>query len=153
MTHPINLLKKSRLVSTVVALTLFLFVWFGYTGMKGYSPNPLTYLSCTSETGATFEDVAGWDFEAEDTSCDTLAKDEEVRVFATPTGRLKKLFARRRLVFAYDPGAPGTDGLIVRATDAKRVLISLPQVSQIFQRNQTVGEIAIDYDIRQIDYP
>jgi hypothetical protein len=157
MTRGIRLAAKILSITLVAGLALSAFLWVGYTKLKGYSSNPLTYSSCITETEAKFEDIAGWDFEAEDTSCDTLAKDEEVRVFAVSSqaknSRLGKLFARRRLIFAYDPGTAGVDGLIVRAKDAKHILISLPSASSVFEKNRTLGEKAIDYDIRRIDYP
>jgi hypothetical protein len=144
-------------ITLVAGLTLSTFLWFGFTKLKGQSSNPLTYAFCTTETQSKFENVAGWDFEAEDSSCDTLAKDEEVRVFAVPAqaknSRLGKLLARRRLIFAYDPWTSGSDGLMVQTRDANRILISLPQASSIFEKDRTLGEIAIDYDIGRVDYP
>ena len=144
-------------IPLVASLTLSTFLWIGYTKLKGYSSNPLTYSFCITETQAKFENVAGWDFEAEDTNCDTLAKDEEVRVFAVPaqakSSRLGVLLARRRLIFEYDPGTTGVDGLVIQAKDAKHILISLPCASSVFEKNRTLCEIAIDYDIRKIDYP
>jgi hypothetical protein len=144
-------------ITLSTGLILTIFIWIGYTRLKGYSSNPLTYSACITETQANFSNVAGWDFEAEDTNCDTLAKDEEVRVFAVSgqakNSQLGKLFARRRLVFAYDPGTTGVVGLVVQAKDAKHILISLPEASSVFEKNRTLGEMTIDYDIRRIDYP
>jgi hypothetical protein len=157
MARRIEFAVKLLGIVLVAGLTLSTFVWFGYTRLKGYSSNPLTYSSCITESQAKFENVAGWDFEAEETNCDTLAKDDEVRVFAVPAlaknSRLGRLLARQRLIFAYDPGAPGADGLTVQARDAKRILISLPKASSVFEKIRTLDQVGIDYDIRRIDYP
>jgi hypothetical protein len=157
MTRRIKFVSKVLGITLVAGLTLSIFLWIGYTRLKGYSTNPLTYSVCITETQAKFENIAGWDFEAEDTSCDTLAKDEEVRVFAVPAqakySRLGSLLARRRLIFAYDPWRTGVDGLTVQARDTKHILISLPQASSVFGKNRSLGEIAIDYDIRRVEYP
>jgi hypothetical protein len=157
MTLGIRFVSKVLGITLVAGLTLSTFLWIGYTRLKGYSSNPLTYPFCITETQAKFENVAGWDFEAEDTNCDTLAKDEEVRVFAVPAqakySRLGSLLARRRLIFAYDPGVPGVEGLIVQAKDSKHILISLPEASSVFEKNRTLGEMTIDYNISKVDYP
>ena len=153
----IRLVAKVLGITLAAGLTLFAFLWIGNTRLKGYSSNPLTYSSCITETQAKFENVAGWDFEVEDSSCDSLAKDEEVRVFAFPAeaknSRLGRLLAHRRLVFAYDPGTTGVHGLIVQAMDAKHVLISLQEASSVFEKNRALGELIVDYDICKIDYP
>jgi hypothetical protein len=157
MTRGITFAAKVLSITLVSGLILTTCIWIGYTRLKGYSSNPLTYSACITETQAKFENVAGWDFEAEDTNCDTLAKDEEVRVFAisdqSKNSRLERLFARRRLIFAYDPGVPGVQGLIVQAKDAKHILISLPEASSVFEKNRKLGEMTIDYNIPKVDYP
>jgi hypothetical protein len=157
MARKIKFVAKALAITLLAGLALSTFLWIGYTGLKGYSSNPLTYAFCITEKQAKFENVAGWDFEAEYTNCDTLAKDEEVRVFAVPAqaknSRLGRLLARRRLIFAYDPASSIADGLTVQAKDAERILISLPRASSVFERNRTLGQIGIDYDIRRIDYP
>jgi hypothetical protein len=157
MTRRVQFIVKVLGITVIACLALSIFIWIGYTRLKGYSSNPLTYSACITETEARYENVAGWDFEAEDSSCDTLAKDEEVRVFAisgqAKNSRLGKLFARRRLIFAYDPGTTGIEGLTVQAKDAKRILISLREASSVFEMNRTLGEMTIDYNILKVDYP
>lgn len=152
-----------KTIAKVIAVALFIVfatpvgLWVGYTQLKGYSSNPLTYSSCITESEAKFSNVAGWDFEVEDTNCDTLAKDEAVRVFAirseanrSPWGRI---FARRRLVFQYDPG--NQDALVpaISATGQNSILISIPRVSSIYQERRRVGGTNVAYDIKRIDYP
>jgi hypothetical protein len=157
MARRIEFAVKLLGIVLVAGLTLSTFLWFGFAKLKGHSSNPLTYAFCITETQAKFENVAGWDFEAEDSSCDTLAKDVEVRLFAVPAqaknSSLGRLLARRRLIFAYDPGTTGADGLMVQARDAKRILISLPKASSVFEKIRTLDQVGIDYDIRRIDYP
>lgn len=132
-------------------------LWFGYTELKGYSSNPLTYSNCITESEAKISNVAGWDFEVEDTNCDTLAKDEAVRVFAIRSGADQsswgRIFARRRLVFQYDPG--NQDALVpaINAIGKNGILISIPRVSYIYEKNARVGDTAVAYDIKRVDYP
>jgi hypothetical protein len=156
MTNRIKLPAVALGVTLVAGLVLSAILWIGYTKLKGYSSNPLTYSSCVTETQAEFHDLAGWDFEAEDTSSDTLAKDEEVRVFAVAAhaknSRLGRFLARRRLIFAYDPGTMGVEGLTVEAKDARRIQISLQRASEVFEKKRTLGKLAIEYDIGVVDY-
>jgi hypothetical protein len=135
----------------------FVLLWFGYTKLKGYSSNPLTYSSCITETEATKSNVAGWDFEVEDTNCDTLAKDEAVRVFAIRSEGSRsswgRFFARRRLVFQYDPGNQDELVPVITAVGKNSILISIPRVSSIYEENKQVGGTTVVYDIKRIDYP
>jgi hypothetical protein len=152
----------AKTASVIIIATPILWVcsfalWIGYAHLKGHSSNPLTYAFCVTDIQAKFENVEGWDFEAEDCSCDTLAKDEEVRVFAVPAqarnSRLASLLARRRLIFAYGPWTTGVDGLKVQTRDGGGILISLPQASQVFEKDRTLDELTIDYDIHRVEYP
>ncbi|HWE85275.1 MAG TPA: hypothetical protein VG267_10050 [Terracidiphilus sp.] len=152
-----------KTIAKVFAVALFIAfatpigLWVGYTQLKGYSSNPLTYSSCITETEASLSNVAGWDFEVEDTNCDTLAKDEAVRVFAIRSdanlSSLTRLLARRRLVFQYDPW--NQDELVpsITATGKNNILISIPRVSYIYKKNSLIGRTAVAYDIKKVEYP
>jgi hypothetical protein len=150
-------IAKVIVIALFVAFAAPIGLWIGYTKLKGYSSNPLTYSSCITETEAKISDVAGWDFEVEDTNCDTLVKDEAVRVFAirseTNQSSWGRIFARRRLVFQYDPGDQDELVPAIRVTGKGSVLISIPRVSYIYERNKSVGGTAVVYDIKRIDYP
>jgi hypothetical protein len=150
------------IVRVVVISLLILFaapigLWVGYTQLKGYSSNPLTYSSCITTSKAKVSNVAGWDFEVEDTNCDTLAKDEAVRVFAIRSDANRsswtRFLARRRLVFQYDPW--NQDELVpnIAATGNNDILISIPRVSYIYKQNRLIGHTAVAYDIKKVDYP
>ena len=101
--------------------------------------------------------MAGWDFEVEDTNCDTLAKDDAVSVFAVSPQmnkyRASRWITPRRLVFKYDPGGPDETPPAITATGKDRVLISLPRASSVFSKKSTVGDTDVDYNIGKIDYP
>ena len=157
MTHRMIFAVKILSVTLVACSSLSISIWIGFTKLKGYSSNPFTYAVCNTETQANFENVAGWDFEVEDSSCDTLAKDEEVRLFAISSqaknSRLGRLFARRKLIFAYDPGTTGVNGLTVQPKDSNQILISLSKASSVIKKERTLGELVVDYDIQQIEYP
>lgn len=152
-----------RTTYKVIAVALFVAIatpiglWVGYTRLKGYSSNPLTYSSCITESEAQISNVAGWDFEVEDTNCDTLVKDEAIRVFAVRSGadrsKWTRFLARRRLVFQYDPGNQEALVPAISTTGKNRILISIPRVSSIYEKNELVGATEVAYDIKRIDYP
>lgn len=147
---------KVIVVALFIAFAIPIGLWVGYTQLKGYSSNPLTYSSCITTSEAKFSDVAGWDFEVEDTNCDTLAKDEAVRVFAVRSDANRsswiRFLARRRLVFQYDPW--NQDELVpsITATGKDDIMISIPRVSYIYEQNRLIGHTAVAYDVRKVEY-
>jgi hypothetical protein len=154
-------LNKNNLVlfagtTLLIVAMVSVFLWIGYTKLKGYSSNPLTYGSCISEVQSRVKNVSGWDFEVEYSNCDTIAKDEAIWVFAIraedDNSRWRRPLARRRLVFHYDPGRWDNPPPTIKATGNNRVLITVPEVSSIDEKNTMVGDTDVDYEIGRIDY-
>ena len=113
--------------------------------------------ACLSEELAAIPNLLDAKFEVIYTNCDTLAKDEAIRVYMSPavvTG--KSWFAswqkQRELVFQYDPGMDRSPP-VIEASGNNRVLISVSDVSFIYVQRRTWRNIAIDYKIGHVAYP
>ncbi len=91
--------------------------------------------------------LAGFDFEISNTDCDEIAKEEWVRVFASKAGQ-----AHKTLLFEYDPG--GGDRFPVRTpADRHSVQISVPWISGVRFRRDSLKGLSVVYKIDRIDYP
>src|SRR5580658_10685201 len=99
--------RASKVVATAIIATTALGVvaillFIGYAKLNDQSPNPLTYLSCNTETREEIRNLAEGDFSVEYSNCDTLAKDEAIRVYASrPIAG--GLLTKRTVLFWYDP--------------------------------------------------
>jgi hypothetical protein len=114
--------------------------------------------ACISEELETIPDASGTKIEVIYTNCDTLAKDESVRVYFSNAGQgdswLSKWRSHRTLVFEYDPGGlAGNPKPIIQSQDKARVLISVPTVSSISTQRKRWGDVSIDYKIGHVFYP
>ena len=113
--------------------------------------------ACLSEELAAIPNLLDAKFEIIYTNCDTLAKDEAIRVYMSPavvSG--KSWFAswqkQRELVFQYDPGMDRIPP-VIEASGNNRVLISVSDVSSISVQRPTWRNISINYRIRHVAYP
>lgn len=89
-----------------------------------------------------------------DVSCDTLAKDETVRVYAlTPHSWFDGVGDRGNLLFEYDPGGPQKDLPQITAVSGGTLTISIPWVSSIYYKADQWNGRMIRYQIRRVDYP
>ena len=112
---------------------------------------------CLSEELAVIPNLDDARFEIIYTNCDTLAKDEAIRVYTSPAIVAgKSWFAswqkQRELVFQYDPGRDRGPPAI-EASGNNGVLISVPAVSSISVQQRSWRKISIIYRIGHIDYP
>ena len=114
--------------------------------------------ACLTETKLKTEDPAGFIFEVEYSNCDTLAKDEAIRVYArkvTP----KRVWTfpgwqnKRTLLFRYDPGRWDNPLPSITRPSGSTILISIPEVSSIEYRNRKWEIMNINYAIGRVDYP
>jgi len=113
--------------------------------------------ACTNEVLRTIK-MSGVRFVVERSSCDLLAKDESVSVYATtvPESPLRKAagwFTHRALLFRYDPGSDNNPLPTITQTRQGEIRIAVPMVSSIIlQRRQWDGN-SILYDIGKIYFP
>jgi hypothetical protein len=122
----------------------------------GYGLLRLPADSCLSEELATIPNLFDARFEVIYTNCDTLVKDEAIRVYLSPAVVAGKWFdswqKQRELVFQYDPGGDLKPPAI-EASGNNRVLISVPEHSSISLQRRTWRNISIDYRIGHIVHP
>jgi len=94
-------------------------------------------------------------FEIVDVSCDTLAKDESVRVYVLIPRR--SWFGGSRdegkLLFSYDPGGPQNSLPQIRAASDEALTTSIPWISSISYKTDQWNGKPILYEIGRIDYP
>jgi hypothetical protein len=102
---------------------------------------------CSSEIRGRVHDVSGFDFEIDETYCDTIAKTATISVFALRPGQAKKI-----LLFKF---FPAFDDLIPQITTVDRhtIRISISKISSSFLRRCKLMDLTIDYKIDVIDYP
>jgi len=98
----------------------------------GYS---VTQITCSTER-VKEDNLSNLRFEVEDTSCDVLAKDETISIYAKDTtldGRwfFSKWRNKRTLLFTYDPGRPDVPPPSISRRSQSTILISIPAVSQV----------------------
>jgi len=97
-------------------------------------------------------------FEVEYRSCDTLAKEEDVSVYAERTASggtwfFSKWRNRRTLVFRYYPERWDSPPPSITRPSKSTVLISIPGVSGVVYQNRTLANISVAYDVGKVHYP
>ncbi|MDR3741537.1 MAG: hypothetical protein P4L40_21170 [Terracidiphilus sp.] len=122
-------------------------IWFAYTRN-----------ACQTEARLTIDDPAGLVFEVVDESCDTLAKDEAISVYAKKavskgTWRFFGRRSQRTLLFRYDPGRPDNPLPSIKLLSQTTILISIPEVSSIVYQNRKWENMSVNYEIGKVDYP
>jgi hypothetical protein len=118
----------------------------------------LIHLSCTTEERFRIENLSGVSFEVTDTSCDTLAKDENIRIYARKVDPIGAgIFSRwrnqKRLIFRYDPGSSDNPLPSITRPSQLTILISIPAVSSISEQEHEWENMSVNYDIGHVDYP
>ena len=113
--------------------------------------------ACVSEDRGMVPNLFGAKLEVVYTNCDTLAKDESIRVYvsrATVKGEswFARKFNRRELILDYDPGTDERPPVIAASGD-HRILISVPSASQVFAQRRGWRNVAIDYKFDRIVRP
>ena len=112
---------------------------------------------CISEELGTKQNLYGATFEVVDTNCDTLIKNEAIRVYISrPRVGQSSWFSKwrnhRELIFDYDPDSNDRPP-VIEASGNNRVLISVSKVSHVFVQRRTWEEIFFDYRIGRIIDP
>ena len=114
--------------------------------------------TCEGEERLKIDDPAGFRFEVEYKSCDTLAKDEAIGVYATNTAPqgfrlLSRWRDQRTLLFRYDPGRWDNPLPSITRPTPSAILISVPEVSSIEYQNREWEKMSVNYLIGHVDYP
>ena len=112
--------------------------------------------ACLSEELAAIPNLLDTKFEVIYTNCDTLSKDEAIRVYMSPAVVAGKSFfdswqKQRELIFQYDPGMDRSPPAI-EASGTNGVLISVSDVSSISVERRTWRNISINYRIGYVAY-
>jgi hypothetical protein len=113
--------------------------------------------ACISEALGTIPNLYGAKFEIISTNCDTLTKDEAIRVYVSrAAAEGDSWFARwrnrRELIFDYDP-AMDERPPVIEPSGNHRVVISVAKASHIFLQRRTWQNVSIDYRIGRIINP
>ena len=137
-------------ITLIVILAVVVFGWIGIgRGLKR--------IACGSEERLKVEELSGVRFEVTYLSCDTLAKDEAIRVYAERMALDGAWFSKwrnkRTLLLRYDPAREDSPLPTIVRTSQSTILISIPEVSSISQQDQEWAGMSIKYDIGKIDYP
>ena len=114
--------------------------------------------TCQAEERLKIDDPTGFRFEVEYKSCDTLAKEEFISVYATKVpskgaGLFSKWRDQRTLLFRYDPGRWDNPLPSITRPSQSEILISVPEVSSIGYQNLEWEKMSINYAIGRVDYP
>lgn|GEM_PF-2896788 len=114
--------------------------------------------ACQTETRQRIDDPSGFVFEVVDESCDTLAKDEAISVYARKavskgTWGFFGWRNQRTLLFRYDPGRPDNPLPSIKHPSQTTILISIPEVSSIVYQNRKWENMSVNYEIGRVDYP
>lgn len=144
--------RKRLLIGSAV---VFLVLGAGYAILRSTWLLPSD--ACISEVKETVPNLFGARLEVVYTNCDTLVKDEAMRVYvsrAAVKGEswLARKFNRRELVLDYDPGTDERPPVIAASGD-HRILISVPSTSQVFAQRRSWRNIAIDYKFDRVVRP
>ncbi len=118
----------------------------------------LTRMACGTEEKLKVEELSGLRFEVTYLSCDTLAKDEAIRVYAETTALDRAWFFpiwrnQRTLLFRYDPERPDSPLPTITRPSQSTILISVPEVSSISYQNRKWANMSVNYDIGRVEYP
>jgi hypothetical protein len=151
------MVRASKVVAiAIIATTIFgvvaILLFIGYAKLNDQSPNPLTYLSCNTETREEIRNLAEGDFSVEYSNCDTLAKDEAIRVYASrPIAG--GLLTKRTVLFWYDPWNYDEPLPSITEPQTGHILIAVPRVSSIAMQKKEWNGYQIDYKVGYVEYP
>jgi hypothetical protein len=98
-------------------------------------------MACGKEENLKVEELAGVRYEVTYLSCDTIAKDEAIRVYAETIMPDQPLFFakwrnRRTLLFRYDPESDSSPLPTITHPSPSTILISMPEVSSSLTRTE-----------------
>lgn len=145
-------MKKSAKFG-ITLIVILVTMYFGWIGIG----RGLKRMTCGSEERLKVEELSGVRIEVTYLSCDTLAKDEAIRVYAERMAFdgawFPKWRNKRTLLFRYDPAREDSPLPTIVRTSQSTILISIPEVSSISQESREWAGMSVKYDIGKIDYP
>lgn len=114
-------------------------------------------MSCSTET-VKIVMIGDLRFEMEDTVCDGIGKDEDMSVYVKDTSLDGKWFFSRwrnsrTLLFTYDPRTPDMPVPSISRPSQGKILISIPEVSEVLYQNPKWANISIEYAVGKVYYP
>jgi hypothetical protein len=114
--------------------------------------------ACQTEERLKIEDPSGFTFDVVYESCDTLAKDEAISVYARKAAsKGTRAFSgwrnQRTLLFRYDPMRADSPLPTISRQSPSTILISIPEISEINYQNHKWENISINYEIGRVYYP
>ena len=139
------------------ALRVTLVLGLAYVGWLAFR-SALRTISCGSEQTLKVEELSDLKFEVTYLSCDTIAKDVAIRVYAeTKASDRSWLFRKwgnqRVLLFRYEPSRDDSPLPSITRPSPSTILISIPEVSSIAYQNREWSNMSVDYQIGHVDYP
>jgi hypothetical protein len=113
--------------------------------------------ACSSEA-LQVVNLSGVRIEVEGSSCDLIAKDEAVNVYAMrasekETWPSSNWSRHRTLIFSYDPGRDDNPLPSITRSSQSAILIAIPEVSSIRVQNHEWESLSISYEIGKVYYP
>jgi hypothetical protein len=143
--------KLGRYISYLFIVIVLLYVTGGVVRFA------LIRISCETEKKKAVE-FTDFRLEVEDVSCDTIAKDEHIKVYVEKTLSKAAWFLpgwrnRRTRLFEYDPGRWDNPLPSITISSPNTLLVSVPEVSSILYENHAWEGMSITYDIGKVDYP
>jgi hypothetical protein len=114
-------------------------------------------VSCGDEETLKVQELGSFRFEVTYLSCDTLAKDEAVRVYGELNEKGNQIFARwklkRTLLLRYDPSGKESSLPSISQPSATTILIAVPKVSSIVYQRNNFANMKVEYRFEQMDSP
>ena len=145
---PTAIFKKVSLFTAIIVSAAAAYILLSFVGLV---PRPDT---CSTQTKERIRNLFGFDFEIEETRCDTLVKDAAVSVFITKFGENKNA-----LIFKYDP-IPEYNGLnysailpSVRFSETGVILISISKVNTVLFTRESWEGLVINYSVGTEIFP
>jgi hypothetical protein len=151
----LNGMFSRKAIACSAGAIVLLGVGYVFLASIGMAPTPYTRMT---ETRMKIRNLSGEDFEVTYTNSDSLAKEEFVSVYVSKAGVngeswVAKWFRNKTLLFRYDPAMWNSPLPAISVSGPNRILISIPRISSIIFQRRSWGNVSIDYEIGQIDYP
>lgn len=141
-----------------VVVILYAIIAIGAIGALRRAIRAYTENACLTEERLKIDDHYGFAYEVVYENCDTIAKQEDISVYAkkaVPKGYHGSSGSedQRTLLFRYDPGRYDNPLPTITRPSQSTILISIPKVSSIIYQNRKWENMSVNYEIGQVDYP
>jgi hypothetical protein len=121
--------------------------------IRAYTQN-----ACLTEERLKIVDHYGFAYDVVYENCDTLAKEEDISVYAkkvAPKGYQAFTGSenQRTLLFRYDPMREDSPLPTITRPSQSTILISIPEVSSIIYQNRKWENMSVTYEVGRVYYP